>query len=121
MNLRFLEVDVMTHPIAAILENEYYLEKVLFHVVDDGIHDCRQVCRKWNKVCKKLPVRLLYTRLHQVYGLETIFPNVTSIARRRHSFDKIGVWPFIEKGTNVLYLTRFLNLSTWISVWKINS
>ena len=41
------------------LLTEKYLVKILSHLVNDGLHECHLVCRKWNKVCKKLPVQLV--------------------------------------------------------------
>ena len=41
-----------------LLLREDILSKVLVHLVDSGLHECRRVCRKWYEVCNKLPVKL---------------------------------------------------------------
>ena len=44
--------------LGALLEHEYLLLKVLAYVVDDGLHECRLVCRHWREACRRLPVRI---------------------------------------------------------------
>ena len=44
--------------LSALLEQEYFLLNVLGHVVEDGLHECRLVCRQWREACRKLPVRI---------------------------------------------------------------
>ena len=41
-----------------LLEQEYFLFDVLAYVVDDGLHECRLVCRQWREACRKLPVKI---------------------------------------------------------------
>jgi len=45
-------------PLSALLQQEFYLLKILGHLVDDGLHECRRVCHRWKDACKKLPVKL---------------------------------------------------------------
>ena len=44
--------------LSVLLEEEYFLLKVLSYVVEDGLHECRLVCRRWRDACGKLPVQL---------------------------------------------------------------
>ena len=39
-------------------EENWFLRKVLTYLIDDGLHECRRVCREWNAVCNTLPVKL---------------------------------------------------------------
>ena len=55
------QVDPVTgseKSLGALLEQEYFLLKVLVYVVEDGLHECRFVCRQWRDACGKLPVKL---------------------------------------------------------------
>ena len=66
--------------LGTLLENcEDLLLKVLLYVMDDGLHECRRVCRLWRDACGKLPVELgplSASRLHRVADL---FPEATSV------------------------------------------
>lgn len=78
----------MERSIASILEKEYYLEKVLFHVIDDGIRKFRQVSHKWNNVCKNLPAKVQLQSINNISKdnwillIDTTFRNVTSFQAR---------------------------------------
>ena len=54
------EVDpvVGSDNLSALLKDEHFLVKVLTCVLDDGLHECRLVCRRWRDACGKLPVDL---------------------------------------------------------------
>ena len=43
-----------------LLSQEQFLSRVLCHLVDDGLHECRRVCRQWRDVCNRLPLKLRF-------------------------------------------------------------
>ena len=44
--------------LSALLQRDDLLQKVLSHLVDDGLCECRRVCRRWYDICSRLPVSL---------------------------------------------------------------
>ena len=69
-----------SNPLGRLLENEFYLEKVLEYVIDDGLHECRRVCRKWRDVCGRLPVKLdSNTLFDKVEVLCELFPKASRV------------------------------------------
>lgn len=61
-----------------LLLQEYYLLLILKHLVDDGLHECRRVCRQWYQVCNKLPVKLSL-RQEQIPLAVEKFPNAVAV------------------------------------------
>ena len=69
--------------LGTLLEHdEYLLHKVLVHLVDDGLHECRRVCRFWRKVCSTLPVKIRQMLPDAVPVVLRNFPNATSLVVR---------------------------------------
>ena len=62
-----------------LLSQEFYLSKVLIHLVDSGLHECRRVCHKWYEVCNKLPVKLCLSLHSDCYFDPDQFPNAVSL------------------------------------------
>lgn len=62
-----------------LLDDEYYLLLILAHLVDDGLHECRRVCRKWYKVCNELPMRIRVPEEKISLALDR-FPNATAVS-----------------------------------------
>ena len=62
------------------LNEEYLLFRVLEHLVDDGLHECRRVCRKWRDVCSLLPVKLVDVRQSNFRDAARLFPYATSVS-----------------------------------------
>ena len=62
-----------------LLLREDILSKVLVHLVDSGLHECRRVCRKWYEVCNKLPVKLNISLHSDRYFDPDQFPNACSL------------------------------------------
>ena len=60
-------------------KNDDLLLKVLSHVVEDGLHECRRVCRRWYTVCGKVPVRLRTTRLDTLDAATDLFTQAVSL------------------------------------------
>ena len=63
-----------------VLKDAYLLSKVLEHLVNDGVHECRRVCRKWRDVCSLLPVKLVDVRAPKFRDAARMFPNATSVS-----------------------------------------
>ena len=73
--------------LSALLENhEDLFVKVLSYVMDDGLHECRRVCRLWRDACGKLPVHLGGSSLDKLNRVMDLFPNAVSLSLER-SFD----------------------------------
>ena len=62
------------------LNEEHILFRVLGHLVDDGLYECRRVCRKWRDVCSLLPVKLVDVSKTTFRDAARVFPNATSVA-----------------------------------------
>ena len=72
--------DMETHDkLADLLLREDILSKVLAHLVDSGLHECRRVCRKWYEVCNKLPVKLSLSLSDDRRVKPEVFPNAVSL------------------------------------------
>ena len=65
--------------LSELLENEWFLRKVLAHLVDDGLHECRRVCWKWKIVCDALPVKLGHLSPENMSDAAKRFPNARSV------------------------------------------
>ena len=62
------------------LNEEYLLSRVLGHLVDDGLYECRRVCRKWRDVCSLLTMKLVDVRKTTFRDAAREFPNATSVS-----------------------------------------
>ena len=62
------------------LNEEHLLFRVLGHLVDDGLYECRRVCRKWRDVCSLLPVKLVDVSKTTFRDAAREFPNATSVS-----------------------------------------
>ncbi len=73
-------------------EYEDLLLRVLLCLVDDGLHECRRVCRRWRDACGKLPVKLGSFCLFQPYRAAEFFPEAVSLHIETHfgSNDALG-------------------------------
>ena len=65
--------------LSELLTEEYYLEKILGYLVDDGFYECRFVCQKWKTVCDKLPVKLGPLSPERLKEAHEKFPNACSV------------------------------------------
>ena len=66
--------------LCALLEQEDYLSKVLGCLIDDGLHECRRVCRKWRDVCSAFPVHLIRVPWEHLRDAYLAFPKATSLS-----------------------------------------
>jgi len=67
--------------LSTLLEQDYYLTKVLGYLLDDGLHECRRVCRKWYDVCNRMPVKLGRISVEEIPAIVNKFPNAVSFYR----------------------------------------
>ena len=92
--------------LGVLLDNhEDLLLKILSCVVDDGVHECRRVCRRWRDACGKLPVRLGGSFLDRLDSVAEMFPEATSLVMAS-SFDSNDV----EGRQAMQHLSRLKNL-----------
>ena len=61
--------------LANLLSQKYFLSKILIHLIDSRLHECRRVCRLWCEVCNQLPVKLKLSLNENVAAVSDIFPN----------------------------------------------
>ena len=64
--------------LSALLQTDDLLQKVLTHLVDDGLCECRRVCRRWYDICSRLPVRLHNAHSNVALAFANKFPNTDS-------------------------------------------
>ena len=79
--------------LGVLLEScEDLLLKVLSCVMDDGLHECRRVCRRWRDACGKLPVKLGCSCPDKLSRVADIFPEATTLMMTRYfdSEDDVG-------------------------------
>jgi len=84
----------METAIGKLLHNERYLMRVLFFLIDDGLHECRLVCRFWNQVVMKLPLCLRCAEPGRLPELMTKFPNAISV--------DFGIWGVTELTSDLI-------------------
>ena len=86
-------------------EHEDMLLKTLTCVMEDGLHECRRVCRRWRDACGKLPVELRGIHPDQLQRVVSLFPKAVSLTfgRRLVSEDTI-------EGLAIPQLSRLKNL-----------
>ena len=65
--------------IACLFASEEFLRRVFVHLIDDGLHECRLVCRVCNDTVKKLPVRLRLSNKKHMAFLAKTFPNAVAL------------------------------------------
>ena len=98
----------------ALLEEQYFLHKVLVHVTDDGLHECRRVCRLWREVCSTLPVSIQRTRPAEVSTVIREFPRATSLdVGRPASYTDVTVTralPLLSELPKLRHLHLYLQL-----------
>ena len=68
------------------------LSRVLVHLIDSGLHECRRVCRRWYEVCSKLPVKLSRNPRDDRYVESDLFPNAIVGFVDGQRVNDEGVW-----------------------------
>ena len=96
-----------------LLEQEYFLLKVLAYVVEDGLHECRRVCRRWRDACGKLPVKLDRVFADTLQKAADLFPEAERLSMREwiSSVDVIEthIVPQLPRLANLKHLSLYLN------------
>ena len=100
--------------LSAFLEQEHFLLKVLANLVeDDGLHECRLVCRRWRDACGKLPVKLKSMSLDKLQRAAEMFPEAKTliIIESIHDTDVIEthIVPHLQRLENLNHLSLCLN------------
>lgn len=66
--------------IREMMEEEWFLERVLKNVLSESIMECRHVCKKWKSVCNKLAKSFSGSvRLEELPLLTKLFPNINRL------------------------------------------
>jgi len=65
--------------LCSLFNQEFFLMKMLQHLVEDGLHECRRVCRKWKAECSKMGVHLMARSPEDIPALVEIFSSATSV------------------------------------------
>ena len=71
-----------------LLSLKYFLSKILIHLVDSGLHECRRVCRLWCEVCNQLPVKVSLALNDNAAAVSDTFPNAVSLEVRADAADE---------------------------------
>ena len=83
--------------LGALLEQDHLLFKVLACIMEDGLHECRLVCRRWRDACRRLPVAIqpgiAFDASKVVKAMAERFPNATALRlgewrRRKDALDE---------------------------------
>ena len=86
-----------------LLDDEYFLSKVFEYLVDDGLHECSRVCRRWRRVSLRMHPRLARVPWEKMPDAASKFPNAVSVSvDTEASTDDLYYYPDI--------LTRFPNV-----------
>ena len=60
--------------------NEHLLHKILLCMMDEGLHECRRVCRHWRDACGKLPIKSCKSRgAGNLLRVVNLFPEAVSL------------------------------------------
>ena len=100
--------------LSAFLEQEHFLLKVLANLVeDDGLHECRLVCRRWRDACGKLPVKLKSMSLDKLQRAAEMFPEAKTLIMREQmrdeDFIETHIVPHLQRLENLNHLSLCLN------------
>lgn len=73
------DVETVDHNLASLLDLDFFLLMVLKHLVDDGLHECRRVCRRWREAVSQLPVKLTLHAPDWLPSAQAAFPAAGSL------------------------------------------
>ena len=76
---------VKAEAVSALLNEECFLRNVLGALVDDGLQECRLVCRKWRNVCDSLPVKLAVLSRDDMQKVPRTFPYASTLSFHAYS------------------------------------
>lgn len=77
---RMAKTSTCERKLSELLEEEYYLLKIFGCLLEDGLQECRRVCRKWYEASKLLPVKLEKVPVEALPLISSKFPNITSLS-----------------------------------------
>ena len=66
--------------IASLLDDDDFLSSILAALVDDGLHECRRVCRRWRDACDALPLKFALIDKREVQRITEKFPNASDVS-----------------------------------------
>ena len=78
--------------LSILLQDEYFLSKILGFLVNDGLHECRRVCRKWRDTISLLPVTVKAPEIEDLPAVVSLFPRATSL-----TFDARPVLDWLDR------------------------
>ena len=62
-----------------LLYDKDFLWKVFGYLVEDGLHECRRVCRRWREVCSEFSVKHICGHWEDLAEAHLKFPNAVSV------------------------------------------
>lgn len=65
--------------IGELFEQDFFLTKILELLIDDGLHECRRVCRRWLEMSEKLQLKCNCRDWRQIPTFIQKFPNAVSL------------------------------------------
>ena len=99
--------SILPNGISLLLGEDWFLHRVLGHLIGDGLHECRRVCRQWNAVCRTLPVKLRQVPPEQVRHVLAAFPNAVELSCTiRFPSENHGIARQLASLTSVTHLER---------------
>ena len=88
-------------------EDNWFLRKVLTYLIDDGLHECRRVCREWNNACNTLPVKLQQVPREHLSKVLATFPNAVEVScAGAFSSDDLGIARKLAGMSSLKHLDR---------------
>ena len=78
------------HDLSSLLEEDWFLAKVLEHVVDYGLRSSKLVCWKWYDLCQQFPIKLKTITPDQLKEAVDTFPNAIAVSVKRPTCRKQG-------------------------------
>ena len=108
---RYSQCDTGGADLGVLLEQEPLLLKVLGYVAEEGLQECRLVCRQWLEACQRVSVATRPIEIAHLSKVAEKFPNVTDL--------------YLDQHLKYLYLTECSHeidildtLSTWLPKLK---
>ena len=75
------------------------LRKIFAYLVEDGLHECRRVCRKWREVCSEFFTKSFRGHWKDLAEAHLTFPRAVNVSLSFRAppsfFDNLNAWPNI--------------------------
>ena len=82
-----------------LLYDKDFLWKVFGYLVEDGLHECRRVCRKWSEVCSEFFIKNFRGHWKDFTEAHVKFPNAVNVSLSMlappHGIHNQDAWPSI--------------------------